>query len=189
MAANEITRVYAKSLVDVGQEKGILDQLNEEIKYISQLIDEDEELGHFLISPSISRSSKTEFIRKVFSNHLSEYTINLLNVLIENDRQSYISDIAQNMGVLIDEINNRQTVTLISALEIDNKLKDKLKTGLSDMLKQDIRFRDEIDPDILGGIVIKIGDKVIDGSLLKDLNNIKKSLLNSKVRRDLAYED
>lgn len=189
MAANEITRVYAKSLVDVGQEKGILDQLDDEIKTISQIVNEDEKLKLFLTSPSISKGSKKEFIRKVFSNNLSEYTINLLNVLIENDRQGYISDISEYMGVLIDEINNRQTVALVSAIEIDNTLKEKLKTELNKKLQQDIRFRDEVDPDILGGIVIKIGDKVINGSLLKDLNNIKKSLLNSKVRRDLAYED
>jgi F-type H+-transporting ATPase subunit delta len=68
-------------------------------------------------------------------------------------------------------------------------LKNKLLAKLKDILKKDIILNEEIDKEILGGIIIKIGDTVIDGSLVKDLKNITNNMLNSKVRSELAYED
>lgn len=189
MAANDIARVYARSLVDVGKEKGILNQLDEEMKFLSELIEQDNLLKSFLSSPSISKKSKLSFVKKVFSDHLSNYTVNLLNVLIENGRQSVVPDIYEYLGILINEINNRQRVTLITSEKLDDTIKEKIKNELTSKLKKEILIDEVINKDILGGLVIKIGDKVINGSLSKDLQNIKKTLLNSKVRRELAYED
>ena len=90
---------------------------------------------------------------------------------------------------MIDDVNNRQRVTIITSVDLDSTLKSKLTAKLKDVLKKEIIIKEEIDPSILGGIIIKVGDTVIDGSLAKDLRNIKNNLLNSKVRSEVAYED
>jgi len=189
VAVNEVSRVYASSLVEIGQEKNVLDQLEEEIKIISDIISEDNDLKNFLASPGITKKSKKDFFGKVFSGNVSEFTVNFLNLLLENDRQTAIPEIYEAMTELIDEVNNRLRVSLITRYEVDEASKNAIIEKLAKRFNKEIILREEIREDILGGIIIKIGDLVIDGSLLKDLKNIRNNLLNSKVRSEMAYED
>ena len=104
MAVNDIARVYAASLVEIGQEKGTLSLLEEEIEFVSGLIVDDKEFRQFLTSPSFSKDRKHEFVQKVFQGNLSEDFINFLNVLIDNDRQSSLSDINDAIKAMIDDL-------------------------------------------------------------------------------------
>ena len=189
MAVNEVARVYASSLIEVGQENKVLEQIDEEVKFINEIFSDDRELRLFINSPGFAKESKKEFLDKIFSGKLSDYTLNFLKLLIENDRQSEINEIYIALSGLIDEINNRKKVTLITRESLDKNTLKKIQDNLKDKLKKDIIIIEEIDESILGGIIIKIDDLVIDGSLAKDLKNIRNDLLNSKVRSDVAYED
>ena len=189
VAVNEVARVYASSLAEIGQEKNILNQLEEEMKFVTELLKEDRELNQFFTSPGFSKDSKKDFISKVFSGKLSESVVNLLNLLVENDRQAIVGDIYLALNKLIDEANNRKEVTIVSCEKLDESSIDNIKAKLKDKLNKDIVINEEIDKSILGGIIIKIDDLVIDGSLSKGLKNIRKNLLNSKVRSEVAYED
>ena len=189
MAANDIARVYASSLVEFGQQNNVLPELEEGIRFLADLVTENKELRLFLVAPEIPKESKKEFIEKVFKGNLSDYMINFLKVLLDNDRQSCLVEIQQAMEALLDQVNNRQKVTIVTSVALDPAMKDKLSGKLKDVLKKDIILREEVNTGILGGIIIKVGDTVIDGSLMKDLRNIKNNLLNSKVRSEVAYED
>lgn len=189
MAANDIARVYASSLIDIGQEKKILPDIEEEIKFIAGMITENKDFRQFLVSPGITKDAKKDFIEKVFKGKLSDSIVNFLKVLVDNDRQSAIVEIYEALEGFIDDVNNRQRVTIITSVDLDSSLKSKLAAKLKDVFKKEIILKEEIDPSILGGIIIKVGDTVIDGSLAKDLRNIKNNLLNSKVRSEAAYED
>ncbi len=189
MAANDISRVYALSLVEVGQEKKVLTELEEEMKFLAELFSTDRDIHRYFISPAFSRESKRDFIKKVFGGKLSEYTINLLNVLVENNRQELIPDIYKSMMEQIDESQNRMKVTVTTTASMDEPLKEKIRSLLSKKFNKEIILKEKIDESIMGGIIIRIGDTVIDGSLVKDLRNISKNLLFSKVRSEAAYED
>jgi F-type H+-transporting ATPase subunit delta len=189
VAAKDIARVYASSLIELGTEKKILPDLEEEIKFIAGMISDDRNFRHFLTSPGITKDAKKESIEKIFKGKLSDYMVNFIKVLIDNDRQSAIPEIYEMFTGLIDEVNNRQRVTIITSVDLDSTLKGKLTAKLKDVFKKEIILKEEIDPSILGGIIIKVGDTVIDGSLAKDLRNIKLNMLNSKVRSEAAYED
>jgi F-type H+-transporting ATPase subunit delta len=189
VSANDIARVYASSLIEIGQQNNILLDIEEEIKFLADLITENDELRQFLGSPGIPKDAKKDFIDKVFKGKLSETMTNFMKVLIDNDRQSCIVDIYHAVVESMDDVYKRQRVTVISSVVLDPSLKNKLLAKLKDILKKDIILNEEIDKEILGGIIIKIGDTVIDGSLVKDLKNITNNMLNSKVRSELAYED
>ncbi len=189
MAANEIARVYASSLVDVGKDKNILPQLEEEIGFLASLLASDADLRDFLFSPSFSKESKIEFVKKVFGGKLSEYVVSFLCVLVENNRQSFIDEINEAMIDLVNEVNNRQKVQITTSMGLDAAMKEKITQKLKDKYKKEIIVEEKVDAGILGGIIIRIGDTVIDGSLSKDLKNIRNNLLNSKVRSEMAYED
>ena len=189
MAAKDIARVYASSLVELGQDKKILSDIEEELKFIAGMMIDNKDFRHFLVSPGITKDSKKDFIEKIFKGKLSDYMVNFLKVLIDNDRQSAIVEINEALAGFIDDVNNRQRVTIVTSVDLDSTLKSKLAAKLKDIFKKEIIIKEEIDPSILGGIIIKVGDTVIDGSLAKDLRNIKNNLLNSKVRSEAAYED
>jgi len=190
VAVNDIARVYATSLVEIGQEKNILPQIEEDLELVSSLAaDGDDEMMHFLNAPGISKEDKKKFINNVFSGKVSDYVLNFLGVLVENGRQSVIGDVSQAVNDLVDIINNIQRVTVVSQSKLDGPVLEKIVTGLKEIYKKDIVVTEEVDVSILGGIIVKVGDFVIDGSLAKDLNNIKSNLLNSKVRSEVAYED
>jgi len=189
VSVNDIARVYASSLIDIGREKNILPDIEEEIRFLADLITADNEVRQFFNSPGIPKDAKKDFVEKVFKGRLSQTTIDFTKVLVDNDRQSSIFDIYQAVIVLMDDAYQRQRVTVVSSAPLDPALKDKLTAKLKDNLKKDIILNEETDKSILGGIIIKIDDLVIDGSLSKDLRNITNNMLTSKVRSEVAYED
>ncbi len=189
MAGNEVAKVYASALLDIGQEKNILARIEEELGFISSLLAEDRDLMLYFSAPGVSNDAKKAFVDKVFSGELSEITVNFLKVLIDNNRQLSIRDIHQSLIELIDIVNNRQRVKIVTSSKIDTDVLKKIKDTLENKFKKEIIVEEVIDANIIGGIVIKIGDLIIDGSIAKDLKNIKEKLLYSKVRSEAAYED
>ncbi|HPB82307.1 MAG TPA: ATP synthase F1 subunit delta [Spirochaetota bacterium] len=189
MVVNEVARVYAGALLEVGKEKGILEQVNDEMKFVAQLLQGDSDFMLYMKAPGISTDDKIGFIDKVFSNQLSEEVVNFLKVLVDKDRQVIIDEIYESLVELIDIENNRLRVKIITSAKLEQSLTEKVVQALREKYNKEIILDEEINESILGGIIIKIGDLIIDGSLAKDLKNIRQKLLISKVRSEVAYED
>ncbi len=189
VAGKEAAKVYAGALLELGQEKNMLSRIEEELGFVASLINEDRTLVQYLNAPGVSVDVKKQFISKVFSDNLSELVVNFIKLTIDKNRQGIIRDIYASLKELIDDANNRQRVNVISAIELNEESKKKIKLALEDKYKKEIILEEKTDETILGGIVIKIGDVIIDSSLAKDLRIIKENLLISKVRNEAAYED
>lgn len=189
MAGKEAAKVYAGALLELGQEKNMLSRIEEELGFVASLINEDRTLVQYLNAPGVSVDAKKQFISKVFSDNLSELVVNFIKLTIDKNRQGIIRDIYTSLKELIDDANNRQRVKVTSAIELNEESKKKIKLALEDKYKKEIILEERTDETILGGIVIKIGDVIIDSSLAKDLRIIKENLLISKVRSEAAYED
>lgn len=189
MSDNDIARVYAASLVEFGQEKNLLVDFEEEIKCISELVSEDKSFHLFLSSPGILREKKKDLVDRVFKGKISDFIVNFLNVLIENDRLYLLDDICVAVVERIDRVVGRERVTVTVAETLDATLKSKIVATLKNTLKKEIIIHEVINKAIIGGIIIRIGDMVIDGSLANGLKKMKNTLLNSKVRSEAAYED
>jgi len=186
---NKVAHIYASALLDIGQERGILDALEEELGVVSQILEEDEDILRYLNSPGISPESKRAFIDRVFQGNISDILINLLKVLVDKGRQSIIGDIDTSLRALIDEVKNREKVVLVSTVKLDDAHLEQLRGILKNQLQKEIFFIEEIDESILGGIVLKIGDLIIDASLANDLNSFGDNLLQRKLRSESSYED
>lgn len=189
MTASDIARVYATSLLEIGQEKNILPRLEQEFKFVSELISHNMDLRALLTSPGFSTDKKIALINKAFYGRLSDYVVNCINLLIKNGRQNIIGDIYKALLDQIDLAGNKQRVTVISRYKLDRSIIKKIKARLKRKINKVIILREETDESILGGIIIKINDLVIDGSLKNDLKNIEIDLLNRRIGSDTAYED
>jgi F-type H+-transporting ATPase subunit delta len=189
VAFNEIARMYAGALLGIGQEKGILTQVEEELKQVAGIISGDKDMMMYLKSPKISREDKKGMIDKIFAGKIADVMVNFLKVLIDKDRQMLIKDIDESFAEFMDQANNRQRVRVVASTELDGGVVDRIKAALKDKFKKEIIMDITVNKSILGGIIIKIGDLIIDGSLSKSLSKVRGRLLYSKIRSESAYED
>lgn len=167
----------------------MLPAIEEEMVFLAGLVKEDRELMLYLNAPGISRDSKKDLIDKIFNGKLSDVMVNFIKVLIDNNRQSLIKEINQSLADEIDIINNRQRVKITTSAKLGADMLQKIKDTLTEKFKKVIILDEVIDQKIIGGVVIKVGDLIIDGSLAKDLKNIREKLLLSKIRSEMVYED
>lgn len=189
MAFNEIARMYAGALLEIGREKGTLLQVEEELKLVAESIAGDRDMMMYLKAPGFSREDKKSLIDRIFSGKLSEVMVNFLKLLVDKDRQVLINEVDESFAELMDKVHNRQRVTLIASAEIDGTVIERIKSALKDKFKKEIILDITINKSILGGIIIKVGDLIIDGSLSKSLSRVRGGLLYSKIRSEAAYED
>jgi F-type H+-transporting ATPase subunit delta len=185
----KVAHIYASALLEIGQERNTLDQIEEELKFLSGLLRENKSLMQYLNTPGISVESKKDFIDRILKGKLSEISINFLKLLIDNGRQSIIEGVHESLIGLIDEVYNRQRVAVVTSKKLEEGTLGELRDLLKDKYKKDVILQEEIDESILGGIILKIGDLIIDGSLVNDLKNIERNLLYRKVRSESSYED
>ncbi len=188
MIKNEVSNIYAGALFEIGTEKGILSQIEDEFELIIELVS-DPDLMFFLDAPVISQEAKKSFVEKIFSGKLSDEIIGFLKVLIDNDRQSLINDIYSSLIELIDESNNRQRVKVKSSVKLEDNTLKLIKSTITEKLGKEIIVDEEVDEAIIGGVIIEIDDRVIDGSIANNLKNMRDRLLKSKVVSGVAYED
>jgi len=189
VVGSNVQNVYASALFEIGVDNNLLIQFEEELGVVSDILAEEGDLKLYLDSQGISKESKKSFISRVFSGNLNDFLVNFIKVTIDNDRQHLISGIYYSLIQMIDVEMNRQRVTIISSIKLDESILERIKDAVAKTLAKNIIIDELIDELILGGIIIKIGDLVIDGSLAKDLQNMKKKLLYCKVRSDGIYED
>jgi len=189
VADKEVSKVYANALLDVGIENNILSRIGEELDSFAKLVSEEKELMLFLNAPVISKDKKKELIEKLFSGKFCSEVINFIKVLIDNDRQPLTPDINKYLIDLIDQKNNRQKVFVTTSAKLESNVLKQIEKSISNKLKKEVVIEESIDASILGGIVIKIDDTLIDGSVAKDLNIMRAKLIETKVGGATVYED
>lgn len=189
MADKNIARIFAESLSEIGKSKNILPDLENELGTVTGLFYEEKELDGYFNSHDIPRQKKKEFIEKLFSGKLSDYVINMLKSTIGFNCINDLNEIYNEFIKQVDLIQNRQRVTVTTRFELDDSMRKNIKSALSKKLNKEIILDETIDENILGGIIIKISDLLIDGSIANQLKRIKKNLIISKVGSNGAYED
>lgn len=150
--------------------------LSNELQSVKTVLKNSNDLNEFLLNPIITISDKKEILDKVFTD-FSQNLKNFLHVLIEKNRFAYFDSILTELNTILDEKNNVKRVEVISAVELldeeKNRLIDTLQRKLSCVVTADYK----IDENILAGLIIKIGDKVIDNSLKTRFSGLKRQLI------------
>ena len=168
----KIASRYALALCSLGNSNELLTELHS----VSEILKTSNDLNSFLLNPIISVSDKKEVLEKVFCDY-SQNLKNSLFVLVEKNRFSYFESIVEEFKHLLDEKNNVKQVEIISAVELLDDEKNNLIDKLNRKLNCSVRASYSIDESILAGLVIKIGDKVIDNSLKTKFAGLKRQLI------------
>ncbi|WP_019121082.1 F0F1 ATP synthase subunit delta [Brevibacillus massiliensis] len=166
-----VAKRYARALFEVAKERGLIDQVETELKSIVDAVRQNEDLTKILMHPHISVGAKKELISQLFEAHVAEVTSNFLAVLIDNGRESDLENIANAYVKLANEERGIADALLTSAKPLSSEEQAEIAERFGKLLNKRLRFETVVDPAILGGIVIKIGDRLYDGSIRSKLEH------------------
>jgi ATP synthase F1 delta subunit len=171
----KIARVYADALFDVAQDKDELDSIHDQLGQFADAMTESNDMRVFLFSPYFSSNEKREAIRNAVSG-ASEELVNFLDLLAEKHRMPAIFRIRDRFDELWAKAKKRLEVKLTSAVELDKRIVDQVGKEVERQTDRQIDLETEVDPDILGGLVLRVGNKVLDASLRGKLDKLRKQV-------------
>ncbi|MEN8245416.1 MAG: ATP synthase F1 subunit delta [Thermodesulfobacteriota bacterium] len=172
-----IARRYAKALLMIGKEDGQTETYREELSGIAELIKGEEELEQALTNPLYDAAGRRKVLEAVIEKmNLSKVMSSFVFLVFEKGRVGFIGSIDEFYQQLADELKGVARASLVSAAELSSEAVDKIRTSLSKRTGKDIILEIEQDPTLIGGIVTRIGDLVLDGSIKTQLLNMRESL-------------
>lgn len=178
MKGNRAAARYAKSLVQLSQEKDQLDAVNNDMQAIATTISDNKELAIVLKSPIVKSEKKHAILSRVFGNGASDITANFLKVLTTKNREELLSDIAIDFLRQYNELKGIVVAEVTTAVALDKSGTEKVMTLVNKYTEgKQVQLVEKIDTSIIGGFVIRIDDKMIDSSVQKKLKDLKKELL------------
>ncbi len=172
-----VSRRYAKALILIGQEDGQAEQYNEELSAIAGLFDTQEGFEQALINPLINKNDRKKLMEAVIgSTNLSDIMKSFLILLFNKGRIGFLREIASYYNDMADELKGVVKASVTSATELSDDAVSKIKESLSKKTGKTIVLNVEQDPSLIGGVVTKIGDLVLDGSVKTQLINMRETL-------------
>jgi F-type H+-transporting ATPase subunit delta len=174
----EAARVYAEALFEAGKDKGKLDAVQSQLAQFVDAVDPSRELQVFLFSPYLSSQEKKKGLERSISGAESELT-NFLELLIEKGRIPEIFRIRRQLDELWKHENKRIDVTVTSAVELDEAVVKKIGTEVERQTGEQVELSSRVDDSILGGIVLQVGNMVLDASIRSRLEKLRKSVASA----------
>ncbi|WIV12180.1 F0F1 ATP synthase subunit delta [Proteiniborus sp. MB09-C3] len=178
--AELIGKRYAEALYEVALELDKLEEFKEEIKAISQILKSEPKLKTIFEHPKLSKDEKKDIINSIFKERVSQEILNLCYIVIDKGRETHLTGISEEYTRLSNEKQGIVEARAITAVPMEDEEMKKLEKQLSKKLDKKVLLSNEIDSTVMGGVLVKIGDKIIDSSikgrfeeLYKDLNNVR----------------
>ncbi len=171
----DAAHVYAGALFDVAREKGKLDAVREQLGQLAEAIDRTHDLQVFFFSPYFSSAEKVAGARRAIAGAEPEF-LNFLELLIEKGRMPEIFRIRRRFEELWKEENRRIDVTVTSAVELDPAVVGRIGEEIERQTGQEVDLASRVDGDILGGVVLQVGNMVLDASIRNRLEKLRKSV-------------
>ena len=169
---------YAKSLLDLSVEKGQLEAVYSDIVQVKSVCDNSKEFITFLNSPIIKADKKIATIKAVFDGNFNAITSGFLTIVAAKRREAVIPEMAASFIDQYRSYKHILTAVVTSANGLDAATKQKALDLVKAQLNGEVELVEKIDPNIIGGFILKIGDKQLDKSVARQLSNLKKELTN-----------
>lgn len=180
MKERVLARRYAKALFEIALERNILGKVREELHAFAVLLEEHAPLRNFLLSSQHSRDAQKQGAEQALADRFSNVFFNFLQVLIDKRRQMLISEIVAAFEALHDRYIRKIRALAITAVPMDEKTLEQLRTALSKSLEMVMELQNRVDPEILGGLVLQVEGKVLDGSVRQQLARLHEKILDSR---------
>jgi F-type H+-transporting ATPase subunit delta len=171
----EIADVYARALFEVAKDRGALDRVHDELGQFADALDTDRNLQVFLFSPYFSSEEKKEGIKRIVTD-ADERLVNFLELLAERHRMPLVFRIRRNFDSMWAEENKLLPVTVTSAVELDERLVNDIGKRIEEQTDRHVELSSNIDPDVLGGLQVQVGNMVLDATVRNRLEQLRKQV-------------
>jgi F-type H+-transporting ATPase subunit delta len=172
-----LARRYAKAIFDIGSEQGGLDKMGADIRVLAKAMNDSPELVSILSNPSIGRGARKGIVDALLQRiGVVTVTRNTIYLLLEKERLQTLPDISRQLDAMIEEKAGRVQAEVVSAKPLDPSQLSQITATLEKLSGRKVSVSSKQDPDLLGGVVAKVGDTVYDGSLRTQLRNLRDEL-------------
>jgi ATP synthase F1 delta subunit len=171
----EIAEVYARSLFEVAVERGVLDTVREQLGQFADALRENRQLAVFFFSPYFSTNEKQDGLRRLLDDP-DEVFMNFLEALTERHRMPAIFRIRQQLDTLWEQEHKVLPVQVTSAIDLDEKIVRSIGDRIGEQTGREVELSSTVDPDILGGLVLRVGNFILDASIRNRLEQLRKQV-------------
>ncbi|WP_373480066.1 ATP synthase F1 subunit delta [Geminocystis sp.] len=176
----EVVEPYAEALMSLAKSQNLVDAISQDVRSLINLIQESAELKTFLISPLVKAEDKKAVIRTVVGEQINPFLLNFLLLLVDKRRISFIEGICGKYLEILRKLNNVVLAQVTSAVRLYEGESEKLVTKIKNLTgAAGVEIETRIDPDIIGGVIIKVGSQVYDASLKAQLRRISLNILSA----------
>lgn len=176
MKAIKLSNRYAKSLADIALKNNAMDETLQDMKLVLEACKSVSELRQLLRSPIIKTKKKIKIIQEIFSSRISATTLNFIEMITVKKREAFLQTIAESFIVIYKRINQIETVTVTSVNPLEQDYKERLIAEVKKTGCKKVELIEKTSSDLIGGVIIKYGDKQIDASIKTKINRLKKTL-------------
>jgi F-type H+-transporting ATPase subunit delta len=172
-----VARVYAEALLDLGLAQDNLPRIVDDLDAVRKLFDEDALFRGFFGSPRLDRAVKKQALSKAFAGKLDRPVLGLLHVLVNKQREMILDNIVDEFHRFRDLREGVVHAHTVSARPLGDEEREEIKRKLTAATGKQVRLHERVDETLLGGLVLRLGDKVIDGTLRRRLDGLRRALV------------
>src|SRR3954466_14424934 len=171
----EIATVYARSLFEVASERDSLDVVRDQIGQFADVLQDNRDLQVFFFSPYFSTEEKKDGLGKAVEG-ADETVSNFLELLVEKHRMPAVFRIRRELDRLWEHANQLLPVTITSAIELDPSTVEGIGKAIGEQTGRKVQLTADVDPDLLGGIVLRVGNSILDASIRNRLDQLRRQV-------------
>ncbi|MEL6440259.1 MAG: ATP synthase F1 subunit delta [Cyanobacteria bacterium J06621_8] len=178
LISSEVGEPYAQALMSLAQQNNLTDQFGDTFRALGTLLDESQDFKEFVLNPVIKGDDKKAVLKQVMGNDANPYLVNFMMLLVDKRRIIFLEPIVEQYLNLLRKLNQTVLAEVTSATELNDGQKQNLVEQVKAIANaRDVELKTIIDPELIGGVIIKIGSKVIDASIRGQLRRISLSLV------------
>ena len=167
---------YAKAVLNLAKDQNTAEAVNNDMRQIAMAVAQSEDLNAMLLSPVIKSSIKKTALLEVFKN-INGITVNLIDTLIVNKRLTLLGEIALKVNQLYDQLKGIELAQVTTAVPLTDDLKVKVLAKVKELTSKEVEVENNVDPSILGGFILRVGDIQYNASVANKLNKLKRELI------------
>jgi F-type H+-transporting ATPase subunit delta len=185
MIETKVAKRYAKSLIDLSKETGVIDAVGADMTLFAAVCEQNRDLTLLLSNPIIHADKKLSILKKVFEGKMNKLSISFFDIVTRKGREPYLEGIAREFVSQFKRFKGIQTAVITSAVGLDDKLRSEVYRIIKSSLNSEIELIEKVDKNIIGGFVLRMEDKQYDASIASELKKLTKEFAsNPYVRKN-----
>ena len=185
MQGTRVAARYAKSFIGLTMEQGVFEEAHKDMQYVSEVCESNKDFVILLKSPVIKTDKKQAVLKQIFTGKLNKITDAYIQLITAKKREMYLAEIANEFINQYKEKKKILTAVVTTANGIDDVIRKKVMEFVKGVSTSDVVLQEKINKDIIGGFIIRVGDKQIDASIARKINRLKQTFKENPYIKEL----